>query len=183
MSWRVVIPFKGPGARKTRLSQSLSDHERDAAALRMFHHVAEVVRTTSSVREFAVLSDSRPAGWEGPLLEDRGLGLNAELQAIRDSAMGERLLILHADLPHLRPHDIAALIGGAERSGVAIAPDRREVGTNAIALLENMPFRFEFGAASFRPHLRQAPKAMIVRTPTLGLDIDTPEDLALAAID
>jgi 2-phospho-L-lactate guanylyltransferase len=89
--------------------------------------------------------------------------------------------VLHSDLPLLAAADVTRLIDSAERGGLAIAPDRHGSGTNAIAIADQRPFDFAFGADSYRLHRRQAGSGWrLVAAPGLAIDIDTPGDLALA---
>src|SRR5437868_2150541 len=69
------------------------------------------------------------------------------------------------------------------RTAVAVAPDRADVGTNALLLRPPRALVPAFGPASFDRH-RAAARARglsvaIVRLPALALDLDTPADLAL----
>lgn len=75
--------------------------------------------------------------------------------------------------------DVSALLAGASRAGIAIAPDRHGTGTNAVALRDDALFRFRFGPDSLRHHCEQVLDAAIVRTRGLAFDPDTLEDLAL----
>jgi 2-phospho-L-lactate guanylyltransferase len=127
-----------------------------------------------------VLSQARPSGWTGAWRADSGLGLNHELEAARTTISGP-LIVLHSDLPLLIVGDVEALVERADVGGLAIAPDRLVTGTNAIALAEGRRFAFAFGADSFRRHRERAgPGWRLAARPGLAIDIDTPEDLALA---
>jgi 2-phospho-L-lactate guanylyltransferase len=118
--------------------------------------------------------------WTGAWRADSGQGLNAELQAARAEIAGP-MLVLHSDLPLLIAADVGRLIEGAEATGFAIAADRHGTGTNAIAIADQRPFAFAFGADSYRLHRRQITGHWrLVPTPGLSIDIDTPADLALA---
>ena len=65
---------------------------------------------------------------------------------------------------------------------VTLVPDSRSDGTNVAALPTDTAFQFAYGPGSFRRHLQQAIDlglAVAVRhDPLLGIDIDTPSDLA-----
>ncbi len=66
---------------------------------------------------------------------------------------------------------------------VVIAPDRHEKGTNALLISPVRPDQYDFGANSFQRHCQRVKEAgarlEIVNLPTLGLDLDLPEDLEL----
>ena len=66
---------------------------------------------------------------------------------------------------------------------VVIAPDRHEKGTNALLLSPANLIEYDFGGDSFRRHCERARRAgarlEVVKLPSLGLDLDLPEDLEL----
>jgi len=175
-----VIPFKGSAERKTRLGSRLGMEERQRLSQELFEHVVSVLRQVPTLRDVALLSDLRPNRWRGPFLQDEGRGLNAELNAIVESHRPTRLLVIHADLALVSGDDIAALVAG-DGAACAIAPDRHGTGTNALALVEPLGFRFAFGLDSFSRHCAAAKgKARVVTRLGLGLDIDTEDDLDAA---
>ncbi|MEC3909124.1 2-phospho-L-lactate guanylyltransferase [Sphingobium sp. CR2-8] len=175
--WTAVIPFKGSAARKTRLAGLFSPKQRDRLSYAMLEHTIAVLASCYAVREIAVLSDMRPSGWDGRLINDRGQGLNTELGSLTRSPSIRRLLIIHADLPLLKPQDIADLLDVAGQTSMAIAPDHIGTGTNAIALNDPTGFAFGFGPDSFVWHVEAGRgRAGIVRRTGLALDMDTPDD-------
>lgn len=180
MSWTALLPYKPQGERKTRLAARLSPEERARWAAALFAHVVAVLERSAGIGAIAILSRERPAGWRGRWIEDRGRGLNPELEAARVALGGGPLLVLHADLPLLAPEDVAALTAAAEEAGCALAPDRHGAGTNALALGDGRAFAFRFGPDSFRLHRAQGGGIAVVERPGLGLDVDTPADLDAA---
>jgi 2-phospho-L-lactate guanylyltransferase len=175
--WNAIVPFKMAGQRKTRLAPALSPPERDRLAQALFDRVVGVLDACPAVERISVLSETSPSHVGLDWLPDRGLGLNAELQALPTA--GPRLVI-HADLPLVTPDDVEALLAAA-RGGGAIAPDRHGTGVNALALDAGVPIEFRFGPDSLARHQEQAGgRLAIVARPGLALDIDTPEDLAEA---
>ena len=179
MSWTALVPLKAAAARKTRLAASLSSEARLDLSEILFRHLIEVLARRPEIGRVVLLSEDRPVDWAGLWISDQGRGLNAEIEAAARALGGKRLLVIHADLPAVSADDIAALISAAGET-VAIAPDRHGAGTNAIALTDASGFPFAFGPESFKRHREAAPKARIVERPGLGLDIDTPADLAAA---
>jgi 2-phospho-L-lactate guanylyltransferase len=179
--WNAIVPFKTAGQRKTRLAPALSPPERDRLAQALFDRVIGVLEASPAVGRISVLSEARlerrPGRGDLDWLPDSGLGLNAELQAVKIA--GPRLII-HADLPLVMPDDVEALLAAAHGGG-AIAPDRHGTGVNALALDAGVSVEFRFGPGSFARHLEQADGGLIVvARPGLALDIDTPDDLAEA---
>ena len=114
------------------------------------------------------------------------MGLNAGLEQARREALGdgiETLVVLHGDLPNLAADDVTALLAAVPQpSGVAIAPDRAEGGTNGLALRPPDAIGFWFGVGSFEAHRAAAAAAGVpiveVHRPGLAFDLDTPADLA-----
>jgi 2-phospho-L-lactate guanylyltransferase len=66
---------------------------------------------------------------------------------------------------------------------VVIAPDRHGKGTNALLVAPASLIEYDFGGDSFERHCERARRAgarlEIVNLPSLGLDLDVPEDLEL----
>ncbi len=179
MRWTAIVPLKGGSERKSRLSARLSPEARAALADHMFRRTLTRLHAVDAIDTVLVLSPHAPGagvGW----IEDRGRGLNAELQAARATIAGP-LLVIHADLPLVGASDIARLLERAAAKGVGIAPDRHGAGTNALALATDAPFRFAFGDNSFARHRHGAGgDAAVVRRWRLALDVDMPEDLDAA---
>jgi 2-phospho-L-lactate guanylyltransferase len=94
------------------------------------------------------------------------------------------ILVLPADLPLLTADDVRALIDRAAKPPVVvIAPDRHGKGTNALLMVPPGQIEYDFGEGSFQKHCDRATKSgarlEIVNLPSLGLDLDVPEDLEL----
>ena len=178
--WTALVPLRGSGPRKTRLATVLTPEQRQALSDAMFHHVVGTLAGVTAITRIVVLSDLRPQGWAGALIEDQGRGLNAELTAAAAN-LSSPLLIIHADLPRLSQTDIATLLDAAISAGCAIAPDRHGTGTNALALSSAAGFAFAFGVDSCKLHQHAAAgRFALVARAGLGLDVDTPEDLRVA---
>ena len=86
--------------------------------------------------------------------------------------------IVPVDLPRSRRRDLQAVASG--QAGVAIAPDRRGIGTNALYVSPPDALPFRFGGESFQAHLAGAQEAglnvELLNLPNLAFDIDTPND-------
>ena len=93
--------------------------------------------------------------------------------------------IVSADLPLLKPSDLAALEQCARGGRLAIATDKGGRGTNALAMPLSLGFDFHFGPASlFRHRLEARQRGVqfrLVHAPGLTDDVDTPDDLKLLA--
>ena len=184
MTTWIAVPIKAPEACKTRLASVLPLAARQTLVADMLRHVVEAADRLGEVR---ILGPSRHGLPETiRLLDDPGGGLNAALAsalAAAAAAGASRLVILAADLPQLTYADVAAMAGLAPEI-VGVAPDRAGAGTNALSLPlpQARGFRFQYGPDSFARHGAEAARLglplEVIRSPTLGLDIDQPEDLA-----
>jgi FO synthase len=185
MSCWSLTALKPRGEGKSRLAAGLAPAERGVLVKSMLNHVLDTLSATSEVDRVAVI------GWDQGVLppqiirlEDSGGGLNHALtQAACCAAVGgaTRVLIVHADLPRLRREEITALIEGSRTCGMAIAPDHRGTGTNALCTPLPLPFELEFGPGSFAKHLRRAAalglRPAVIRLPGLAFDLDELDDL------
>jgi 2-phospho-L-lactate guanylyltransferase len=182
-----VIPCKPYHLAKTRLATCLTPPGRRSLSrwllrrtIRLVRPLVDAVMVVSRDRD--VLADAGAAG--AMAVVETGVGLNPALiqAAERVVAAGAAsMLVLPADLPLLTAADIAALLDrGGAAPGVVVAPCRHEAGTNALLTAPPGVIPFAFGANSFRRHCALAARRGIVpviyRSPTLGFDLDTPED-------
>ena len=107
------------------------------------------------------------------------LGMGASIHECGGARM---MLALPADLPRVGGADLDALVDAAGDGGIAIAPDGRGSGTNALVVPVDLPMRFCFGPDSRRLHGEEARRLgvqpSIVVRPGLGFDVDVPADLA-----
>ncbi|MEP7082046.1 MAG: 2-phospho-L-lactate guanylyltransferase [Chloroflexota bacterium] len=190
MTPRIIVPHRGLEAAKTRLAPSLSPEDREALARQLLERVLSVAREAyddvvviTPSRELASVVD--PTG--ARVVVQRGMGLNEGLEQARADALVDgidTLVVLHGDLPNIRPPDVEALVAALppKQPGVAIAPDRAGTGTNGLALRPPGVIGFRFGQGSFAAHLAEAERAGVpvvaVSRSGLAFDLDTPEDLA-----
>jgi 2-phospho-L-lactate guanylyltransferase len=180
MMWLAVVPVNYGRECKTRLASRISRSQRAALVEMMARHVVDQLRATPFIDEIWLLSPQQPPFDSANWMKDQGRGLNVELEAARAIFPRSPIAFVHADLPFLRPDDARMLLDAAHQSGVSVAPDRREVGTNALAIADSRPFLLSFGPESFSRHHASFPDASIVRTDGLGFDLDEEEDLDMA---
>jgi 2-phospho-L-lactate guanylyltransferase len=170
---------------KTRLSNCLSEQRRIDLVSDMLGHVISVLGRAAGVDQIAIVAPEHCVLPKAAvLLEDPGGGLNEALMsaALQARSKGaDRLLIVHADLPLLSTEEVTVLIEASRVAGVAIAPDRRDRGTNALCLSWQSRLRFEFGPESFPRYMLQMAwrgiSPAVVRSPGLAFDLDEPADL------
>jgi 2-phospho-L-lactate/phosphoenolpyruvate guanylyltransferase len=113
-------------------------------------------------------------------------GLNTALAAaaaaVRDRHGPVDLLALQADLPALRPEELADMLVVAPPQGRAVVADHAGTGTTALLVRDGTaPLAPLFGARSAQPHIASGAKDLAGEWPGLRLDVDTAADLAAAA--
>jgi 2-phospho-L-lactate/phosphoenolpyruvate guanylyltransferase len=179
-----VLPIKSFGRAKQRLRSVIAQRPRLAEAM-----AADVLEALAAVRGLdgvvvvtaepqaarcardagaEVVHDPREAGQSAAAV----LGVQAATRA-----GAERVLLVPGDCPTLDPDEIEALL--AQTAPVVIVPDRHGAGTNALLLTPPDVLAPSFGDGSFARHasLARAP-VKVAQVPSLGLDVDTPNDLA-----
>ncbi|HET6595000.1 MAG TPA: 2-phospho-L-lactate guanylyltransferase [Anaerolineales bacterium] len=193
MTLWAIVPVKPLRRGKSRLASALSEDERTELnrsllqnTLKTFAEVREVEEVLVISRDPQVLAIARQYGAR-TVREDGQPGLNTALKratVIAQVYATRGVLILPADLPLVTREDVLTLIERAgEAPTVVIAPDRHGTGTNALLVSPAGLIEYDFGENSFQSHCQRAQEAgarvEIVNLPTLGLDLDLPEDLEL----
>ena len=179
----VLIPVKAFDQAKKRLSPALGPGEREALARRFAANVLDAARPLPAV---VVCDDDGVAAWAASsgaqVLWRPGLGLNEAVQdgvATLASQGARRVVVCHSDLPLAR-----SLAWVSRFPGITLVPDRHGLGTNVIGVPTDAGFRFAYGPNSFERHRAEARRTgrvlRIVRDPSLGWDVDVPDDLAAA---
>lgn len=193
-----AVPFRGRSG-KRRLAGLLDGEERRRLVLALLGDVLAALLSVPTIERVLVVAPAGvalPEGTDGRVVllpervddGDDPIGLNpalARAQSVAADAGVERLLIVPADLPLLRPSDVAALLGAAVAlqavRGAVIAPDAAGRGTNALVLTPPTCLSPRFGEDSFRAHAAEATERgvahAVVRRPGLDLDLDTPADI------
>lgn len=185
-----VLPIKSFKDAKQRLGAGLDTPTRRALAEAMFSDVLVALRRARGVDEILVVTTDRGAqriggAYGARLLDDDDRGHNyAAASGIRMALdqRAERVLLVPGDCPALDSREIDDLLARqGEAPSVLIVPDRHGTGTNALLLAPPDAIEPAFGPGSCERHVQAAESAGIphelVEAPTLGLDIDTPEDL------
>ena len=180
-----VLPVKSFGRAKQRLQPAGVDRAELAAAM-----VGDVLEALGAVRGLDVIvvvsadePASRTAGieWVHDPLE---VGQSAAaLRGVRAAVArgAQRVLLVPGDCPALDPGELSDLLSRQGRAGVVIVPDRHGAGTNALLLSPPDVIEPSFGPGSFARHAARAhaagTKVRVAEVRSLGLDVDTPEDL------
>jgi 2-phospho-L-lactate guanylyltransferase len=196
MTLWAIVPIKPLNLGKSRLASVLSQKERVDLNCRFLKHTLETLKDIPDIEQVMVVSRDQKAlamarDFGARTLQEDGtphLNLALTRATVLVSQYATRgVIILPADLPLLTTNDVYALIEKAgEPPTVVIAPDRRRKGTNALLVCPPGLIEYDFGSGSFQRHCERARKARarleIVEFPSLSLDVDLPEDLAMVTL-
>jgi 2-phospho-L-lactate guanylyltransferase len=186
-----IVPVKGFGEAKQRLSASLAPGARSSLAQAMFSDVLAALARVRGVDQVLVVT-ADPAAEQlahgrATVLQDTGRGGQsvATQIGIRHAVAREfeRVLLVPGDTPLIDPVEVDALLERTESDGVAvgIVADRHGTGTNALVLTPPTAIEPSFGPDSRGRHVDLAIDGRlgysVEHAPTLEHDIDTPEDL------
>ena len=192
MTLWAIVPVKPLRRGKSRLAGTLSEDERTHLNQLLLEHTLKTLTNLREIEQILVVSRD-PAALS--LARDHGARtvretsgspqLNTALTratVVAQVYATRGVLVLPADLPLMTPDDILSLIKRATKPPVVvIAPDRREEGTNALLISPAGLIDYDFGPGSFKRHCERARQAgarlEVVSLPSLGLDLDLPEDL------
>jgi 2-phospho-L-lactate guanylyltransferase len=193
MTLWAIVPVKPLRRGKSRLAGTLSEDERAELNQMLLENTLKTFSDLKAVEEVLVISRDPHAltiarnHGARTVREDGQPELNTALKratVVAQVYATRGVLVLPADLPLVSRDDILTLIGRAgEPPVVVIAPDRHGTGTNALLISPAGLIEYDFGDNSFQRHCQRARDAgarlEIVDLPTLGLDLDLPEDLEL----
>jgi 2-phospho-L-lactate guanylyltransferase len=200
MSTIAVLPVKRFDEAKQRLGETMRSGTRRALAEAMLIDVLTALRRAKRVDAVIVVTSENSAD---------ALARAHDAATIRDPAEpghnpaaregvrwamerdARRVLLVPGDCPALDPIEVDDLLLAHPHSEarVTIVPDRHGTGTNALVLCPPDAISPSFGEGSRARHEQLARDAgaecRIAEPPSLALDIDTVEDLAVlrAALD
>jgi 2-phospho-L-lactate guanylyltransferase len=189
-AWTLVIPVKPLGAAKTRLRGAVPSvpHERLVLALAL-----DTVAAARDCAQVYVVCDDPTVGREASALGARVLpdepraGLNAALTfgagyAYRENRGTGPVAALAADLPALRPAELAAALAAATAGpGRSYVADASGSGTTLLAAPTGPELEPRFGPGSAATHAASGARPLRGDWPSLRRDVDTRADLAEAA--
>jgi 2-phospho-L-lactate guanylyltransferase len=185
----MLIPCKSLAFGKSRLSPLLTVGEREALCRDLLISTLNLAVDVAGTANVRLVSADLAAGQiaKGAGVETYAKDwpdLNTALSGIREELAAavhwNKVIILPIDLPLATKAAIQTM--AAERADVTIVPDRKELGTNALAINGQMlrEFPFAYGEGSFATHWRIAAErgwsVSVRRIPELAFDIDEPED-------
>ena len=183
-----TIPMKPLIHGKSRLSEAFTDQERGDLVIGMLTTVIDAI-VGAGVIEFVIVGgDDRVAavgeGTGGKWVPDPGNDLNESLKAVFGEILqsGKSAMFLAGDLPFVKSADVYNLIRtSGNQKNIALAPARKDGGTNGILVPPGVPFEPQMGQRSFARHLAQAAgvehSVSIYTSNGLGFDLDTTDDL------
>jgi 2-phospho-L-lactate guanylyltransferase len=196
-TWTVVIPVKVLTQAKSRLAR-LGGERRAGLALAMAEDTVTAVVACPEAARVIVVTDDQVAGDALGALGARVIpdppagGLNPDRlnPALRHGAAFARehwprqgVAALFADLPAVRPAEIAAALSAARQWPAAFVADTAGDGTTLYAARPGAGFQPSFGLASRARHAASgAVELELDDIDGLRRDVDTPEDLQQAAV-
>ncbi|MDX3527330.1 2-phospho-L-lactate guanylyltransferase [Streptomyces sp. ID05-39B] len=191
MQWSLVIPLKPLALAKSRLADTAADALRPGLALAFAVDTVAAALACAAVRDVAVVTNDELAGRELAALgarivpDDPRAGLNAALAhaaaAVRATLPDSAVAALNADLPALRPPELARVLDAAAEFPRAFLPDAAAIGTTLLAVAPGRELLPAFGTDSRARH--RASGAMELRpaaVTSVRQDVDTGEDLRVA---
>jgi 2-phospho-L-lactate guanylyltransferase len=190
-TWSVVIPVKVLAQAKSRLAR-LGGERRAELALAMAADTVIAALACTEAASVIVITDDQVAGDAlgglGALVipDEPAGGLNAALRHGAAFAAGRRpgdgIAALSADLPAVRPGEIARVLNAAAAWPTAFVADAPGDGTTLYAAAPAAAFSPSFGVGSRARHAADgAMELHLDRIDGLRRDVDTPEDLCAAA--
>jgi 2-phospho-L-lactate guanylyltransferase len=192
MRTAAVLPIKSFSRAKQRLGATLDAGQRRTLAGAMVGDVLHALGAVPGLdavlvvtAEPVAIDAARAAGAtvvHDP--EESGQSAAAARGIAAASAQGAgRVLLVPGDCPALDAAEVAGLLDRAhEPPQVTIVPDRHGTGTNALLIAPPDAIVPAFGPGSFARHAARARAAgadiAVADLASLGLDVDTPDDLA-----
>ena len=182
-----LVPLKALAEAKGRLAPAVGPLQRRLLVIAMFEDVIAALQAVPALAAPVVVSPDREVWRRADAMgcrvveEPPGPGdLNGALAAAAAAAGdGEALLVVAADLPLASAAGLERVLAAAG-APVTVVPSADGGGTNVLAWRDPATFAPSFGADSATRHLA-VPGAVRVDDPELSLDVDTVEDLRLAA--
>ncbi|MFI2202593.1 2-phospho-L-lactate guanylyltransferase [Streptomyces sp. NPDC020192] len=191
MQWTLVIPLKPLARAKSRLSDTAADGVRPGLALAFAQDTVAAALACPAVAGVAVVTDDELAGRELAALGARIVpdapadGLNAALThgaaAVRAIRPGAPVAALNADLPALRPCELARVLDAAAEFPRSFLADAAGIGTTLLAAGPEQELQPMFGLES-RLHHRASGAAELTLSDvdSVRQDVDTGDDLRAA---
>ncbi|MEU4397368.1 2-phospho-L-lactate guanylyltransferase [Micromonospora orduensis] len=186
--WAVVVPVKRLTAAKSRLRGALPGVPHEELALALAADTLHAVLACPAVAEARVVTDDARvaqvavAAGARVLPDEPDAGLNAAFRHGAVAGPAGWVAGLTADLPALRPAELAAALLAAQADGVRrFVPDAPGDGTVLLAAPPGVALDPRFGVGSAAAHAASGALPLTGDWPSLRRDVDTAADLAAAA--
>ncbi|MGX4689614.1 2-phospho-L-lactate guanylyltransferase [Streptomyces sp. JNUCC 63] len=191
MQWTLVIPLKPLTRAKSRLSDTAGDGVRPRLALAFAEDTVAAALACPAVANVAVVTDDGVAGRELAALgarivaDEPRAGLNAALThgtaVVRSARPEAPVAALNADLPALRPGELARVLQAAAQFPRAFLADSAAVGTTLLAAAPGRALLPAFGTDSRARHRASgAVELSLDAVESVRRDVDTGDDLRAA---
>ncbi|WP_406394822.1 2-phospho-L-lactate guanylyltransferase [Streptomyces sp. NBC_00882] len=191
MQWTLVIPLKPLARAKSRLSDTADDGVRPGLALAFAQDTVAAALACPAVGDVVVVTNDAMAGRELVALgarivpDEPGGGLNAALShaaaVVRSTRPESALAALNADLPALRPLELARVLDAAASFPRAFLADAATIGTTLLAARQDAELLPAFGPDSRARHRASgATELPLTEVDSVRQDVDTGEDLRAA---
>ncbi|MFC9972121.1 2-phospho-L-lactate guanylyltransferase [Spirillospora sp. NPDC127200] len=190
LQWSLVVPVKVLARAKTRMAEAAGPH-RQALALAVATDTVGAALRCARVRDVIVVTDDPLAAAELAALgarvvpDEPDAGLNPALVhgagRGRERSPGAGVGALSADLPALRPEELARVLDAAAGAPEAFVPDAAGIGTTLYTARPGVPFAPAFGGESRAAHRsRGARELLLDGIDSVRRDVDTLDDLKAA---
>lgn len=188
--WSLVVPVKRLTTAKSRLAAFAGPRRQDLA-LAVASDTVRAAVSTPGVGAVFVVTDDRVAAralsrlGALPVPGEPGTGLNGALEYgaahARAHRPGAGVCALSADLPALRPAELARVLAAAAAHRHSFLADSPGVGTTLYSAAPGAAFAPAFeGASRLRHRGRGAVEICLDGVETVRRDVDTPDDLRTA---
>ena len=184
-----IVPVNVLHKSKARLAPILTRLERERLSVSMLEDVLSALTRARHVGSVTLVSADRGVSaiarrfgasflWEG---RRRGLNKGVNLAITRAEETGtSAVMVVHADLPLLKPIEIDAFLERSYACPVGLTPSK-DGGTNALLLRPPRIIKPGFGKNSYRRHLNLARRkkvpCKVLAISGIQFDVDGPEDL------
>ncbi|MFJ8824528.1 2-phospho-L-lactate guanylyltransferase [Streptomyces sp. NPDC102467] len=190
MQWTLVIPLKPLVRAKSRLAPAAGGL-RPGLALAFAQDTVAAAGACRAVRDVVVVTDDARAARELTALGARVVpdspraGLNAALShgaaSVRSLRPAAPVVAMNADLPALRPVELARVLTAAAAFPRAFLPDAAGIGTTLLCAAPGAELLPAFGTASRARHTASgAAELFLDGVDSVRQDVDTGDDLRVA---
>ncbi|MFI8350590.1 2-phospho-L-lactate guanylyltransferase [Streptomyces sp. NPDC085596] len=191
MQWSLVIPLKPLARAKSRLAGAVAEGARPGLVLAFAQDTVAAALECPEVADVAVVTDDPVAGRALAALgarivpDEPGGGLNAALahgaSAVRAVRPEAAVAALNADLPALRPAELARVLMAAAEFPRAFLADAAALGTTFLAAAPGRELDPAFGGASRARHRASGAAELAPGSvESVRQDVDTGDDLRAA---